>query len=57
MFGEVFGSNENYRSCPECGADCLPDPFETNQEIRIAFICPLHGVQTVVDRFPDFREH
>ena len=25
-----------YRKCPECGADCSPEPFETDRRMRIS---------------------
>lgn len=40
-----------YRTCPECGAGCGPEPFDTDQGVRISFSCPEHGVHTVVDPF------
>jgi hypothetical protein len=40
---------ESYRTCPECGVDCTPEPFLTKNVIHIAFACPNHGVHTVID--------
>ena len=49
-------SDEAYRTCPECGEDCEPEPFELpGAGIRIAFRCPPHGVHTVVDPFEGHR--
>lgn len=48
-------ADEQYRTCAECGADCPPEPFETNSGIQIAFSCPEHGVHTVVDPFEGSR--
>jgi len=48
-------ADEQYRTCPECDADCPPEPFETDSSIRIAFACPEHGVHTVVDLFEGER--
>lgn len=47
--------DEHYRTCAECGADCQPEPFETDSGIKIAFSCPEHGVHTVVDPFEGSR--
>lgn len=48
-------ADEQYRTCTQCGADCSPEPFETDSGIRIAFACPDHGVHTVVDPFEGER--
>ncbi len=49
--------NEDHRTCTECGGDCAPDPSATveGMGVRIAFICPAHGVQSLVDPFEDLR--
>ena len=41
--------NADYRTCPACGADCKPEAFSTDQGIRLAFTCSVHGVHTVID--------
>lgn len=50
-------ANEDYRTCSQCGADCEPDPDAGGDGIgaRIAFVCPLHGVNAIVDPFEDLR--
>lgn len=49
-------SDESYRTCSVCGGDCEPDPMaEDGLGVRIAFVCPQHGVQTLVDPFEDLR--
>lgn len=49
-------SDESYRTCSVCGGDCDPDPIaEDVLGVRIAFICPRHGMQTLVDPFEDLR--
>jgi len=49
-------AEESYRTCADCGRDCEPVPFTTASEgIRISFICPIHGVHTVVDPFEGDR--
>lgn len=54
--GDVFDpADEGYRTCTECDADCLPEPFTTDVGIRIAYSCPSHGVHTVVDPFEGKR--
>lgn len=47
--------NEQYRTCAECGADCTPEPFEADDGFRFAFVCPTHGVHSVVDPFEGER--
>jgi len=44
-----------YRICSRCGADCQPEPLEADDGFRIAFVCPQHGVHSVVDPFEDKR--
>jgi hypothetical protein len=47
-------ADENYRTCPECGRDCEPAPLDAEGlGMRISFICPLHGVHTVIDPFEE----
>jgi len=40
-----------YRTYSQCGADCSPEPFETDQGMRISLVCSEHGVHTVIDPF------
>lgn len=49
--------DEEYRTCAECGGDCVPDPSITVEGagVRVAFVCPAHGVQSLVDPFEDLR--
>lgn len=49
--------DESYRTCAECGGDCYPDPSPSADGIgvRIAYICPEHGVHSIVDPFKDKR--
>ncbi|MDP3949511.1 hypothetical protein [Microbacterium sp.] len=49
------GGDQQYRTCPKCGRDCEPIPFATDQGMRLSFICPLHGVHTVIDPFEGAR--
>lgn len=50
----VFG--EAYRTCADCGRDCEPVPFRVEGlGMRISFMCPLHGIHSVVDPFEDRR--
>lgn len=61
--GEVDGvpirvpASDGYRTCSVCGGDCEPDPGFGSDEhgLRIAFVCPEHGVQSLVDPFEDQR--
>lgn len=46
---------QQYRVCSQCGRDCEPEPVPTDAGMRIAFICPVHGVHTVVDPFDGQR--
>lgn len=48
---------ELYRTCPECGRDLAPEPFEAGREqgFRFAFNCPDHGLHSVVDPFEGSR--
>ena len=40
-------SDDKYRTCPECGADCPPEVFDVEGGFRISFACPEHGVHAV----------
>lgn len=46
---------EEYRSCPECGHDCDPEPVEVDGQLRVTFVCPLHGLHTCIDPFEGLR--
>lgn len=48
---ENIDEDQSYRTCSECGRDCQPEPFQHERGFRIAFICPEHGVHSVVDPF------
>lgn len=51
-----ISKDQIYRTCTECGGDCYPDPTPAGGlGMRIAFVCPEHGVQTIVDPFEDNR--
>ncbi|WP_454293551.1 hypothetical protein [Salana multivorans] len=48
--------DEEYRTCSVCGGDCYPDPTGVDGlGVRIAFVCPDHGAQSIVDPFEDLR--
>lgn len=49
--------DDSYRTCSICGGDCEPDTSLSadGTGVRIAFICPEHGAQSVVDPFADLR--
>ncbi len=52
-----FPADEGYRTCTECGADSVPEPFDAGerQGLRTAFSCPQHGVHSVIDPFEGRR--
>lgn len=56
-FDPLAPEDENYRTCAECGGDCEPDPSLSadGTGARIAFVCPEHGVQSIIDPFADMR--
>ena len=48
--------DEGYRTCATCGGDCEPEPMaEDGLGVRIVFVCPYHGTQTIVDPFDGRR--
>ena len=48
--------DDSYRTCPECGKDCPPEPTAVDGlDLRIAFICPEHGLHSVIDPFEEDR--
>jgi len=52
----VWDPDSGYRTCPECGGDCVPEPNGSDGHgIRIMFVCPSHGVHSVVDPFEHKR--
>lgn len=53
----VFLDDQSYRTCSEFTSVCVPDPFIAGegQGIKVAFICPSCGVQSVIDPFEDTR--
>ncbi|MDQ0648654.1 hypothetical protein QFZ53_002850 [Microbacterium natoriense] len=61
--GEVDGvpvrvpTNDDYRTCSVCGGNCEPDPDFSSGEsgARIAFVCPQHGIQSLIDPFESLR--
>ncbi|SUE27772.1 Uncharacterised protein [Nocardia farcinica] len=49
-------ADEEYRTCSVCGGDCEPEPGGADGlGIRLAFVCPEHGPQSLVDPFSDLR--
>ena len=57
--GQVFepDTEAEYRTYPQCGADCSLEPFEMDEGMRISFVCPEHGVHTVIDPFVGSPQH
>lgn len=49
--------DDSYRTCSVCSDDCEPDvSFGSDQhEARIAYVCPQHGMQSLVDPFEGRR--
>lgn len=49
-------TSDDYRTCSECGGDCEPEPTGSDGHgVRFLFVCPTHGVQSIVDPFADLR--
>lgn len=50
-------TDDGYRTCTVCGGDCEPDVgFGSDAHgARIAFVCPEHGVQSLVDPLEHLR--
>ncbi|WP_299304476.1 hypothetical protein [uncultured Brachybacterium sp.] len=49
-------TDDSYRTCSQCGGDCYPEPTAIDGlGVRIAFVCPEHGVHSVIDPFEDKR--
>lgn len=38
-------------TCPECGADLVPQVLASELGIRVAYECPEHGLTSVIDPF------
>jgi len=45
--------NDDYRTCNMCGADAPPEHFDDGEQLRLAFVCPEHGIQSIVSPFQD----
>lgn len=55
--GSSYDPDESYRTCSECGGDCEPEPSGADSHgVRIMWVCPQHGVHSVVDPFERLRE-
>lgn len=51
-----IAKGKDYRTCTECGGECYPDSAGADGiGARIAWICPEHGVHSIVDPFEDKR--
>ena len=49
-------TSDHYRTYRVCGGDGSPaDMSDDEHSARIAFVCPEHGVQSLVDTFEDLR--
>lgn len=54
--GDLAGYGEDYRTCSTCGGDCVPDPTGADGlGVRIVWVCPAHGVHSIVDPFGHLR--
>lgn len=52
----VWDMDSGYRTCKVCGGDCEPEPGGADgYGVRIMFVCPEHGVHSMVDPFEDKR--
>lgn len=50
----IFPEDDGYRTCAECGSDCRPEPTVVEGSgVRIAFVCPAHGVHSFIDPFEE----
>lgn len=55
--GASYDADESYRTCSECGGDCEPEPSGADGHgVRIMWVCPQHGVHSIVDPFAHLRE-
>lgn len=50
-------TSDDYRTCSVCGDNCEPNPDFSSDDagVRIAFICPHHGIQSLMDPFESMR--
>lgn len=49
-------ADDGYRTCRVCGSDCVPEDVGADGiGARIAFVCPEHGLHSVVDPFGHLR--
>jgi len=51
-------TSDDYRTCAVCGGDCDPDTSLIANDtggVPIAFVCPEHGAQSIVDPFEGVR--
>lgn len=39
------------RPCPVCDSDLVPEVIPSADGLRIALVCPTHGVATIIDPF------
>ncbi|WP_160141079.1 hypothetical protein [Cryobacterium shii] len=44
-----------YGTCTQCRRDCLPEPFEADEGLRVTFVCAERGVHSVIDPFEGER--
>ena len=52
-----YDLDESYRTCSECGGDCVPEPSGADGlGVRVMWVCPQHGVHSAVDPFAHLRE-
>lgn len=50
------GKDESYRTCSECGGDCVPELGGADGHgVRIYWTCPDHGLHSVTDPFFQHR--
>lgn len=48
--------DQRFWNCVECGRECVPElNWADGHGVRIVYVCPQHGVHSVVDPFEDMR--
>lgn len=49
--------DDGYKTCSACGGDCEPEPTgAAGLGVRVAFVCPEHGLHSIIDPFEGRRQ-